>query len=297
MAEVVDVKSKSSIKPKLIIGGIVLFVVLLIVANVQTKNKEKKAAEEAQKKLDAMSASSVVVEDNSEELSDAELEQQALIEVFGEPPAGFRWDEDGNPVPISDESLTAEEVGYQFLRAVSTLNMETAQKYAYNSRVLSMFDSYYDLDASESYYTQFSRQLYQEALLSLEIENLENTVVFADGRRIFTFEVSVLDLSYKDWWLDNKDEIFKNLKAYLTTEGDSVKAQQYIYEQVLAYFSSEGAARKTTKVDIVLDKVTLGGWVITDDTSLAMLCEYTDGTTVYEYIMEEYDNWATEQYQ
>lgn len=296
MAEVASSsKKKPSVKFILIVGGIGLFIILLIVANVQTKAKQKKEAEAAANRLAEASLSSVDSVE-TEELSEAELEQRALIEVFGEPPSGFRWNDDGDLIPVSDEGLTDEEVAYQYLRALSTLNMETAQKYAYISRVISTYDSYYDSDASDSYYVQFARQLFKEALLSLEIEGVENTAVFANGRRIFTFEVSVIDLSYKEWWKDNQDEIFSNLQVYLTGEGDSTKAQQYVCEEILNYFKSDDVKRKTTTIDIVIDKVRLGGWVITDDTSLEMLCEYTDGTSAYEYIMEQYDNWITEKY-
>ena len=68
----------------MILIGVGLFVTLLIVANV-SKAKEAKVAEESAS-MAAMETEPVT----EAQLSDAEMEQQALIEVYGEPPAGFR---------------------------------------------------------------------------------------------------------------------------------------------------------------------------------------------------------------
>lgn len=291
MAEVIDVqaKPKKSKKKYFIIAGIIAFIMMMVAANNHAKQKEAGDASSVDLSVLEQTPQST---NSTAELSESELKQQALIKIWGEPPAGFRWTDKGNLVAVSDEGLTAEETVYQYLRALSTLNMETAQKYAYYSRVLGAYDSYYTLDASDSYYTQFARQVLTQSLLSMEVEEVESEAIFASGRRIFTVRVTVLDLGYKDWWLTDADEIFNTLYQYMTSEQDSTKAQQYIYEKVLEYFKTEDAARKTTTVDIVLDKVSLGGWLVSDDTALDMLCEYTDGTSVYEYIMKEYAKWV-----
>ena len=75
-------------KNKFIIIGAAVLAVLIIGANVKAAIAERKAGTDS---------SSMVVEDTGtdgtesevEVLSDAELEQQALNEVYGEPPAGL----------------------------------------------------------------------------------------------------------------------------------------------------------------------------------------------------------------
>ena len=289
-----EVQEKKKFPKKyLIIAAVVLFIIMMIAANNHAKEKE-----EAAKGEESATVTDVDTGEDEEEtqLSDAELEQQALIEVYGEPPQGFRWDDDGNTIPISNEGLTDEEVGMQYLRALTTLNMETAQKYAYYSTVISAYNSYYTIDASESYYTQFQRQVLTTTLQQTEIIGMENKVIFANGRRIITYTLTLPDLSYKDWYLDKAEEIYENMHTYLTGESDSVKAQQYVFSEVLNYLKSGNAKTKTVSVDITLDKVTNGGWVVTDDTSLDMVCEYRDGTSTYEYIFEQYTNWADAKY-
>lgn len=288
-------KPKGSKKKWIILGAVGLFVILLIVANVSKSKEEKQAAEES------VSDGLVVDEEQEDDatenqLSDAEMEQQALIEVYGEPPAGFRWNDEGEPVAISDENLTGEEVVHQYLRAVSLLDLANAAKYALNSAVVTSMNSFYDLEASASYYNQFSRKMYSEALTSMEILGTEREAVFANGKRIYTMNLRVLDLGYKDFWKENQEEIFEMLYQYISVEGDSLKAQQYVYDQILEYYSRDDAKKHDVQVDIVLDKVSFGGWLVTDDMDLDMICNYTDGTSVYEYVMECYSKWIEQKY-
>lgn len=300
--EEVVVKRKMSGKAKLIIVvvAIVLFIVLSGIAQKRQKAKEQAAVDALNSRADVTGfdaqGNPVVQEPEQEQLSEAELKQRALIEVFGEPPAGFRWSDNGTPVPISDEGLTDEEVAFQYMRALSMLDMETAQKYAYISTVIPTYDGYFGVDASQSYYTQFVRKLFTDALLSLQIDSMDNKAIFASGRRTCTFTVEVLDLSYKDFWLEDREEFFSELEVYLSYEKDSTKGEQFVYDKILEYFGSPDAKTKTVQIDIVLDKVTKGGWLITDDTELKMLCQYTNGTSVYQYIMEQYADWVTEKY-
>lgn len=286
-------KPKKSKKKWIILGAVGLFVILLVVANVSKAKEEKQAAEESSMIAEATEA---VQEATEEELSDAEIQQQALIAEFGEPPAGFRWNDEGEPVAISDENLTGEEVVHQYLRAASMLDLANAAKYAQISMVVNSMNSFYDVDASSSYYTQFSRKMYSEALTSMEILGTEREAVFANGKRIYTMNLRVLDLGYKDFWKDDQEEIFEMLYQYMAIEKDSLKAQQYVYDKILEYYSRDDAKKHDVQVDIVLDKVRLGGWLVTDDMDLDMICRYTDGTSVYEYVMECYTKWLEQKY-
>lgn len=299
--QVVHSKKKLPAKVKL---GLVLVSVVALFAMCRAADKHEKAKE--QQAVDALNSrteqTQQIGQDGEpqgttpeDELSESEMHQRALVEVYGEAPQGFRWADDGELVPVSDEGLTDEEVAWQYLRALSMLDMETAQKYAYTSSIIPKYHDFYDTDASKSYYSQFQRKIFTKSLLALQIDSLDTKGVFANGRRVCTFTVTVLDLSYKDFWKDDSDSFFIELNAYLAGERDSTKGQQFIFDKILDFYESGECPTKTTQVDIVLDKVYKGGWLISDDNELRMLCEYTDGTSVYSYIMEEYNKWQVEQ--
>lgn len=267
----------------LIVGGIILFIVLLIVADNYQKNKESEA------KTDTTATTVPTAT-----LSRAEQQQQAYESAWGEAPAGFRWTRRGELEALSDEGLPAEDVAYGYLRALSTLDLGTAEKYASISITLDTYEGYYDVQSSSSYTTQFQRKLYKEALLSLEVDKARDKAVFADGTTIITFEITMLDLTDKDFWKKDAEEIYNDLSMYLSSESDSTKARQYIYDRILAYYQSGDAKKRTVQIDLAMDKITNGGWLITDDTDLSMACEYRNGTSVYEYIMDCYSDWVQE---
>ena len=284
--------AKKSKKPYFIIGGIVLFVILLVAANVSKAKQEKEAQQAIEEEEEV--TEEVIDDVVDTQLSESELQQQALIQAFGEPPAGFRWDDEGNPIPISDSTLTGEEVVFNYLRSLSILDMANAAKYAKVSTVLNTYDSYYELMESSEYRTQFARKLYSEVITSIEVDSVERTAVFANGRRIFTVNIDLLDLSNKDFWRDDSEEIFTTLRSYLSNEDDTVKAEQYVMGLILDYFSRDDAKKRTIQVDIVLDKVRLGGWLVVDDADLNTACTYKDGTSVYQAIMAEYSKWLAD---
>lgn len=270
-------------KTKIILICVIVFIILLIIANTSKKSNSTTPK--------GVTIPSTEYETDSN-ISEAELEQQALIKVFGNPPEGFRWNDDGEPIAISNENLTAEDVVYSFMRALSILDFETAQKYSSISLVINNYKDNYGVDASDSYYKQVNRQIYKEVLKSMEIEGISDSAVFANGQRVFTFKVKIYDLSNKDFWKDEADDIFKNLYIYNNSEADTTKAEQYVYSKILEYYQSGKATKKETTVDICLDKVKLGGWLVSDDTALNDLCSYRDGTSVYEYIMDCFSDWV-----
>ena len=288
-------KLPTKVKVGLVIAVIIALIIMLLSA-AKNRAEQKRATQEALDSMNAQSQSteSVAVE-AEEELSESEMHQRALEEIYGEAPQGFRWGDDGTPIPVSDEGLTDEEVGWQYLRALSMLDMETAQKYAYTSSIIPRYHDLFDKDASKSYYTQFQRKIFTKSLLAMQIDSLDTKGVFATGRRVCTFTVTVLDLSYKDFWKEDKDAFFTELNTYMAGENDSTKGQQFVFDKILEFYESGDCPTKTTQVDIVMDKVVNGGWLISDDNELRMLCEYKDGTSVYSYIMEEYKEWLVEQ--
>lgn len=269
------------VRTKVIAIVVGLFIVLMIVANIQTANKAN-----AQPPV-----LTVPIGEVEEVLSEAEILQVALIEKFGTPADGFRWDSDGTLIPLGDPNLTAEEIAYQYLRGISMLDFETAEKYSTNAIIPSTYEDFYDVDNSDSYYNQFNRKMYKEALLSIVIDEVVDSARFAGGKTIITFSITMYDLSEKDFWQGDATEIFDSLFAYSTTESDTTKAETYVYGKILEYYQSDDVTLKTVQVDVVLDKVNLGGWLVSNDMDLYMLCSYTNGTSVYEYIMEQYSDY------
>lgn len=281
----VKIKGKNiSWKTIIIIGSIVTFIVLLVVANNYQKRKEEASAE-----AEAIATTVPVAT-----LSRAELQQQSYESAWGKAPEGFRWTRRGELEALSDDSLPAEDVAYSYLRALSTLDLGTAEKYASVSVALDTYEGYYDVQSSSSYNTQFQRKLFKEALLSIEIDKARDKAVFADGNTIITFEITMLDLTDKDFWKPDAEEIYSDLSVYLASESDSTKAQQYIYDRILAFYQSGNAKKRTVQIDLVMDKISGGGWLVTDDADLSMACEYRNGTSVYEYIMDCYSDWVRE---
>lgn len=285
-------KKKKPIKMYLILGGIVAFVILLIVANVDTARKEKQA-EESKAIEDASIAAETSEPETQVQLSEAELLQQALIESFGEPPVGFRWSEEGELVALSDETLTSEEVAWRYLQNLSNKDFATAQKYAQTGFCINTYNSFYSDSAYDT--SELTRKIYSEALGSLEIIDCQQNGVFANGTFVFTFTANMIDLSDKTFWESNSEEVFKTIKSYMNYEGDSLKAESYVNDLILQYYQSDNVKLKEVKFDIVVDKVRLGGYLVSDDSSLDSICRYMNGTTVYQYIMEKYSEWVSDQ--
>lgn len=286
-------KKKKPIKMYLILGGVLLFIILLIVANVDTANKEKKAAAESQAALSNTTPIATTPVETQPQLSESELLQQALIATFGEPPVGFRWNESGELVPISDETLTSEEVAWRYLQALSNKDFATAQKYAQTGYCVNTYNNFYGDSSINT--SELMRIIYSEAIGSIELLDCKQNGVFANGTFVFTFTANVIDLSNKTFWEDNSEEVFETIRSYITYEGDAVKAEQYVNSLITEYYRSGNAKMKEVKFDIVVDKVRLGGYLVSDDSSLDTICRYVDGTTVYQYIMEKYSEWVNEQ--
>lgn len=222
--------------------------------------------------------------------------QKSRIALYGDLPEGFYWGDDGELLSSGDKSMSAEDVLYAYFRGISSLDMTTVQRYVRKSKVLSRYSGYFDTADSSandaSYYDQFVRNMYKQALLSLQIDGVENQSVFADNRVVFSVKASMLDLTDKDFWLDDKEEIYKNLYLYSSMEEDSTKKNIYIYDYILKYYQSDDASRRDVSFDITLKKFadTDSGWLVCIDNDVDNACIYQDGNLVVTYINSMYDN-------
>lgn len=277
-------------KHLIIIGAIVL--VFIIISTISSKSKKKEIAER-QAAADAANQNVQQNVDVNAGLSDAEVEQNAFIKVWGNPPDGFRWKDDGTLTAVSSDNLTNEDVIWNYLRGLSILDFSTVQKYSSHSLVESTYSGYFSDSnlGSSSYYAQFLRKEYKYALTSIEVDSVGNTAVFADGTSIVTVKLKMLDLTDKDFWQADKDAIFNKLKSVYTSEKDTAKAQQYVYDYIYSAYEDGKVGKRDITIELKLDKVSLGGWLVSDDTDLNSALKYEEGVNVASYILEQYSDW------
>lgn len=227
-------------------------------------------------------------------LSESELQQLELVRQFGEAPEGFRWSVNGELIALGDNTKTPEDVGYSYIRALSQLEFATAAKYASSAVIPDNYNAMYQ-NQNSSGITQFTRSLYKEVLLSIEINEIESVAIFENGRYILTFDISIIDLTNKDFWLNDMETIYNNLYSYSAGEGDTSKANEYLYAYLLDYYTSDDVVKRDVSVDIVIDKVSNGGYLVSSDIDLDALCRYQNGAVVSDYIWQCYTQWINEQ--
>ena len=280
-------------KHLIIIGAIVL--VFIIISTISSNSKKKEIAER-QAAADAANQNIQQNVDADAGLSDAEIEQNAFTKVWGNPPDGFRWKDDGTLTAVSSDNLTNEDVIWNYLRGLSILDFSTVQKYSSHSLVESTYSGYFSDSnlGSSSYYAQFLRKEYKYALTSIEVDSVGNTAVFADGTSIVTVKLKMLDLTDKDFWQADKDAIFNKLKSVYTSEKDTAKAQQYVYDYIYSAYEDGKVGKRDITIELKLDKVSLGGWLVSDDTDLNSALKYEEGVNVASYILEQYSEWYSD---
>lgn len=280
---------KSWLKFLILIPLVLVLIMIIAISNNNKAKKEKELHDSLVAQDNAMLET--VVETSS--LSQEEQEQLAFINQWGTPPDGFKWNNRGELEAISSDSMNSEEVLWAYLRALSILDFSTVEKYSSNSIVSSTYSSYFS-DSSignASYYKQFLRKAYKFALTSIEVEGVSNIAVFPDGSNIATVKLNVLDLTDKDFWEADSEQIYSKLRDYNETESDSTKAEQYIYDYIYSAYESNKIGKRTITVEIKLNKITNGGWLVSDDTDLDMALRYDNGVNVADYIQSCYIEW------
>lgn len=278
-------------KKTIFIIGILVVVCLLYSAYSSNKKEKEYQARyaEAQRRL---SQGNSVVEDE-EILSYSERLQKALREQYGEPPEGFEWGYNGELIALSSEDLTYEDVCYTYIRALSILDFATAQRVASKSNIIDTYNNYYSeiTQGITDYYSSFLRKQFKTALETIEINGIEDTAIFADGSAVVTVSINSLDLTDKDFWQADKQELFEMMRFYDETETDSIKKEQYIYDYIYNAYLEGKVGKKTTIVDFVVGKSNASGWLISDDAELEATLTYEKGVDVANYIFQLYDDW------
>lgn len=285
-----------TLSPKLLIILGVVIGIIVIATMVSNSNEQeeidRRAAENERKMREAEMASAT---EEPVELSDAELEKKFLIETYGEPPEGFMWNDEGELYALSDDTKTAEQVVYTYLRSLSLQDFSTAQKYSKKSSVIEKYNSFFDESHTDAdYYLLFLRKQFKFAVTSIEILNSEDSAVEADGTTVVCMKLKVLDLTNKDFWQKDKDTLFKDLRTYKQTEDDDIKFDQHIYDYIYSKYSDNTVGKHEITVNIRLDKEYKSGWLVADDSELTHQLTYEEGVNVASDIKSNYESWYEE---
>lgn len=267
MAEVNVKKKKKSVKLYVILGFIVLIIILCVMANKAKAGQDPVVT---------------VTEDGYTGEEDLNLK-------YGTPPVGYMWDADGNAVPVTVAGVAVDEACFRYLRALTQLDLETAGQYALDSLVISRYKDYYSSGMAD--YGQTQRKIYGEVLKSIEILGVRNEVLLDSDTRVLSICLKILDLSEKDFWYGEQEEIFWHLRELYTVEEDDVKAEQYLAEKLLAYYNTGMAGKRTVDVDFKMSGNAETGYIVMDDSDFAGYCVYTNGQELLQHIKRKYTEW------
>lgn len=276
-------------KKKVIVIGIIILVIVLVSA-------VKKQAE--QKEIERRLAESRKEPTTSAPTTEYDFDEQyqaKLREKYGEPPEGFEWDALGNLVATTgDDSLSCEDVVYTYLRSLSILDFATALRYAEKSTVADTYTQYYSDVTAEiaDYYRDFLRKQYKMALTTLEIENISSSALMPDGSQYVSVDLNVMDLTNKDFWLEEKDKIFDTMYTYDITETDGTKMEQYVYDYIYDAYERGLVGKKKITIELVVSKGNGEGWLISNDGELSHQLSYEWGTDVATYIKTQYQGYS-----
>lgn len=288
---------KSHKKSTFAIIGVILFIILMISANNHAKQKKLK---EQQASTEQVSTEEANNSKSYTEGTDAYLMsmQPELRKSFGTPPEGFIWDLNGKGISLGDKSKSSEDVLYTYIRALSTLDLATAQKYSRDAKVVETYNDYFSkANANQAdYQEQFMRNMYKQALTSMEITGVESSSKFASNKSVYTVTISMLDLTAKDFWEKDKDNLFKKLSGYESKENDSTKLEIFLYDYILNYYKTPTAVKRTVSMDITLERYPDidSGWLVSIDKDIDDAAKYNNGTLVTNYITEQFRQWSIE---
>ena len=288
---------KSHKKSTFAIIGVILFIILMVSANNHAKQKKLK---EQQASTEQVSTEEPNNSKSYTEGTDAYLMsmQPELRKSFGTPPEGFIWDLNGKGISLGDKSKSSEDVLYTYIRALSTLDLATAQKYSRDAKVVETYNDYFSkANANQAdYQEQFMRNMYKQALTSMEITGVESSSKFASNKSVYTVTISMLDLTAKDFWEKDKDNLFKKLSGYESKENDSTKLEIFLYDYILNYYKTPTAVKRTVSMDITLERYPDidSGWLVSIDKDIDDAAKYNNGTLVTNYITEQFRQWSIE---
>lgn len=255
----------------------VLVVILFLVGTTLSKGKPSKDDDKDKKQKEVSTQQSY------------NTDEARLNKKCGKAPSGFRWGEGCVTIATGQMGLSDEDVLYTYLRSLSLLDIETAEKYSYKTEVINSYSKMYSAETEYSFTNEFKRSMYTETLQSMVIQGIAKRAPFADKRRVITMNIQLIDTSDKDFWVKDKKKIFDNLNKYKISENDTSKAKEYLFKYVREYYGSDKSVKKTVEVPITVEQTTDGNWLVVNDSSLDAICKFQDGDTIVAYILEQFD--------
>ena len=283
-------------KTFILLGILVVIIVISTAVRSAQRAKEDREAEQAAAEAAAKAAEAAnklgTKEDFKINIHD-EIQKQ-LADQYGDAPEGFEWGYTGDLVALgNDDESTCEDVVYMFVRSLSILDFSTAERYSNNSVTINSYKQYYGEVNNQitDYYNNFLRKQFKKSLTSIEINNITDTSVFSDGTQYVTLNVSVIDLTDKDFWQKDKNELFKQMRIYRETEKDTAKMHQYVYDYIYQAYEEGKIDKKEYTIELVATKDNGLGWLITGDGELDAVLQYENGVDVAQYILDGFDKW------
>lgn len=285
-----------------LLGILALVVVIVVVLKVGAPPKKEVETDAEGNEIVHESSGEIPPAVNAEPGTDLFLMQMqpTLESNYGKAPEGFIWTTTGELLSTGDKSLSAEDVMYGYLRSASLLDFSGVQKLSRNSSVQKTYNNFFSnvAAANLSYEESFVRKMYKEVLLSMEVKKIVNSAVFANNKVVFTVEVEMLDLTNKDFWEKDKDEVFKNMRVY--SDKDATQQENYVYDYILKAYQTRGdEIRRTVLMDFTVEKFPdlNSGWLVSSDIELDNAAKYKDGKAFARYLREQYTQWYLEQVQ
>lgn len=282
--------------------GIACVLLLIFMFNMAARHEKQKKLEEAKQERESKLKNQVSNQSTTPssyiEGTDAYLMsmQKNLSRTYGTPPKGFIWDLNGQTISLGDKSKSSEDVLYAYLRAISTLDFATASKYSRDAKVVETYNDFFDKKNTNNadYQQQFLRNMYKQALTSIEVKGVESSAKFVKNKVVYTVSASMLDLTSKDFWYDQKETLFKDMYTYESEEDDSTKLELFLYDYISNYYKSDKAIKKDLTFDITLERYPDidSGWLVSIDKDVDDAAKYTNGTLVTKYMTEQFRQWV-----
>lgn len=274
------------LRTKIIVGVIVFLVGFYIIFGGDYRERVKNGGT-----AQTTQTEETTEESTTEELSEHDAEQESYARMWGEPPEGYEWNDDKELVPISDSTLSPEDVLYGYARGCSMLDFATAGRYAKNSSVINQYETYYSSDTTYDERLNFVRKVYKRVLEVTTIDEIIDTATFADGSLVYTVRVNTIDLSNKEFWLADKESMFLDMRTQGYEKKDNLQARKFVYDKIVDYYNSDAVQMVQKDIEIKLSLVD-GTYFVTDDTGLKALCTYEEGEQVVDFIFDNYSEWV-----
>lgn len=234
--------------------------------------------------------------------SDALLarKQESLNNTCGQPRDGFIWaDSKCNVISLGLSGMSAEDVAFAYLRAFSTNDPSMVQRLSRGSATFETYSKYFDSTGRSgrmSYQDQFKRDALIEGILSIKNKGVTNSSVYASNQHTYTFEVELIDFTYKDFLSEGRDDLFDEMYKYDVEQSDLQKAHQTANDYILNYYRSGEAKTRTVNVTLTVEKYPdiNTGWLVSMDKDLNDALTTPGNTAVNEYVQEEYRKYKQE---